>query len=107
LGSLKFLSYRELRTSTSKIKEALTADGKIVVTNNGKPEALMLQVDETNFEETLSLLNQLKLTRAINNLQQSAQNNGVAEMSLDDINAEIAQTRKEKKERLMKEAPLS
>jgi len=77
----------------------LTDDGKIVVTSNGKPKAIMIQVNETDFEETLAFLNQVKLSRAINKIRISAQKNGASEMTLDEINAEIALSRKERRER--------
>jgi len=102
LGNMSFISLRELRTSTSKINDMLTDDGKIVVTSNGKPKAVMIQVNENDFEETLAVLNQIKLAKAINNIRRTAQSSGASEMSLDEINAEIAQSRKERRERLEK-----
>ena len=95
--SMSFVSFRELRTSTAKIKEMLTDDGKIVVTNNGKPTAIMIQVGEADFEDTLAVLNQVRLARAINNIRAAAQLSSVSNMTLDDINAEIKQSREERK----------
>ena len=100
MGNMSFISLRELRTSTSKINDMLTDDGKIVVTSNGKPKAVMIQVNENDFEETLAVLNQIKLAKAINNIRCAAKSSGASEMSLDEINAEIAQVRKERRERL-------
>ena len=102
MGNMSFVSFRELRTSTAKINDMLTDDGKIVVTSNGKPKALMIQVNEADFEETLAVLNQVKLTRAINNIRASAQRSGASAMTLDEINKEIAQSRIERRERLSK-----
>jgi PHD/YefM family antitoxin component YafN of YafNO toxin-antitoxin module len=99
MGNMRFVSFRELRTATAKINDMLTDEGKIVVTSNGKPKALMIQVSENDFEDTLAALNQVKLTRAINNIRSSAQHNGASEMTLDEINEEIAQSRKERRER--------
>jgi len=99
MSGMNFLSFRELRTSTAKINDMLTDNGKIVVTSNGKPTAVMIQVNESNFEETLSVLNQVKLTKAINNLRASAQRSGAAEMTLKEINAEIALSRTERQKR--------
>jgi len=99
MSGMNFVSFRELRTSTAKINDMLTDNGKIVVTSNGKPTAVMIQVNENDFEETLAVLNQIKLTRAINNLRTSAQRSGAAEMTLEEINAEIALSRKERRER--------
>jgi len=102
MGNMNFVSFRELRTSTSKINDMLIDDGKIVVTSNGKPKALMIQVSETDFEETLAVLNQVKLTRALNSIRAAAQRSGAAEMTLDEINMEIAESRKERRERSAK-----
>jgi len=96
---MNFVSFRELRTSTAKISDMLTEDGKIVVTCNGKPKAIMIQVNETDFEDTLAVLNQVKLARAINNIRKAAQRSGASEMTLDEINAEIAQSRKVRRQR--------
>jgi len=102
LGNMSFISLRELRTSTSKINDMLIDDGKIVVTSNGKPKAVMIQVNENDFEETLTVLNQVKLAKAINKIRRTAHSSGVSDMSLAEINEEITQVRKEKHERLEK-----
>lgn len=96
MSNMKFLSMRELRTSTSKIKEMLSEEGKIVVTNNGKPAALMLEINEASLEETLADLRQLQAKRALRELQNTAVKNGTASMSMDEINTEIATARKER-----------
>jgi antitoxin (DNA-binding transcriptional repressor) of toxin-antitoxin stability system len=82
MSRMSFVSFRELRSSTSKINDMLMDNGKIVVTSNGKPKALMIQVGENDFEETLAMVNQFKLAKAINNLRASAQRSGASEMTL-------------------------
>jgi len=94
---MSFVSFRELRTSTARINEMLTDDGKIVVTSNGKPKAIMIQVDESDFEDTLAMLNQLRLAKSIKSIRTAAQRSGAAKMTPDEINAEIKQVRKERK----------
>ena len=102
MGTMKFLSFRELRTDTSKIKEMLADYGKIVVTNNGKPTAFMIAVDESSFEDMLNDLRQVRGLRAMREIQRQAEQNGLSEMTLDEINAEIAQARQEQREKLIK-----
>ncbi|MCL2821341.1 MAG: type II toxin-antitoxin system Phd/YefM family antitoxin [Oscillospiraceae bacterium] len=99
MSGMSFVSFRELRTSTAKINDMLTDNGKIVVTSNGKPKAVMIQVNENDFEETLAVLNQIKLTKTINNMRASAERSGAAEMTLEEINAEIALSRNERQKR--------
>ena len=99
MNATRFMSLRELRTETGRIKEILSDNGKIIITNKGKPEALMLDVNEQNFEETLSLINQIRLSRAISNIRATAQKSGASDMTMEEINNEIAQYRKEKREK--------
>ena len=102
MGSLKFVSFRELRASTGRVNEMLADNGKIIVTNKGKPAAIMIQVSEADIEETLALINHVKLTRAINNIRLTAMQSGISEMTMAEIDAEIAEARKERRERLTK-----
>ena len=44
---MKFLSIREFRASTGQLKDMLSGDGKIVLTSNGKPAALMIGETKT------------------------------------------------------------
>jgi antitoxin (DNA-binding transcriptional repressor) of toxin-antitoxin stability system len=96
MGVMKFLSLRELRTSTGKLPEILSDDGKIIVTNKGKPTALMIQISEETLEDTLALINQVKFARAVNNLRSEARQNGTDEITMEEIDAEIAASRKER-----------
>ena len=100
MGSVNFVSFRELRTSTGKIEGMLADDNKIIVTGNGKPKAIMIQINESNFEETLALLNRVKMEQAIDNIRLAAQQNGASEMTMEEIDEEIAQARKERRKRM-------
>lgn len=91
---MKFMSLREIRSETGRIKE-MPSDSKIVITNKSKPIAFIISVDETSFEATLSDLQKLQGMRAMRSLQRQAQENGLSEMTLDDINVEIVEARKE------------
>ena len=100
--SLSFISFRELRASTTRINNMLSNEGKIVVTNQGKPAAIMLQVSESTLEETLMMINQLRLSKAVNNMRLDALRCNASEMSLDEINNEIIRSRQEKRQRQTK-----
>ena len=93
MSNMKFLSMRELRTATSEIKEILSDNGKIIVTNNGKPAAFMIAIDESSFEEVLDDWRKISGLRALRKLQHQAQENDLSGMTLDDINAEISASR--------------
>jgi len=96
MSAIKFLSLRELRTETGRVKDLLTNNGKIVVTNNGKPTAFMIAVDEDSFEETLDDLRQIRGIRAMRKLQRQAAENNLSDMTMDDIDLEITKSRRER-----------
>jgi PHD/YefM family antitoxin component YafN of YafNO toxin-antitoxin module len=86
---MKFLSVRELRSSTAHLKEMLPDNGKVVLTTNGKPAALIIEVDEESFEETMDDLRAARARRAIRRIQEQSVRAGLDSMTLDEINAEI------------------
>jgi hypothetical protein len=92
---MEFLSVRELSKSPKLALDKLMTDGKAVITNNGKPQALMFKVDAANFEKTLSLVQQLEFAQALTDMQIESLRNGNAPMTLDEINAEIKVARLE------------
>jgi PHD/YefM family antitoxin component YafN of YafNO toxin-antitoxin module len=67
----------------------LSDDGKVVLTTNGKPTALMLGIDEDSFEDTLEDLRSARIRRSIKQMREQSENAGLNEMTLDEINAEI------------------
>ena len=92
---MRFLSIREFRASTAQIKGILPSEN-IVLTSNGKPVALIVGVNESNFESTLEDLRIAKARRTIREIQDRSERSGLSEMSLEEINAEIEATRKTK-----------
>jgi hypothetical protein len=86
---MEFLSVLELSTSPKLVLDKLMVDGKAVITNDGKLQALMFKVDTTNFERTLSLVQQLEFTQAVTNMQLESLRNGNSTMTPDEINTEI------------------
>ena len=53
---MNFYTVRDLRTTPKSIWENLVADGEVVITNNGKPTAIMLDISGGNFEEMLKAI---------------------------------------------------
>ena len=71
--------------------ENLSADGETIITNNGKPAAILLGIADGNFEETIEAIRQAKAIIAFNSMR----NKAVAEdyMSDEEIEKEIAAAR--------------
>jgi|GEM_PF-1177885 antitoxin (DNA-binding transcriptional repressor) of toxin-antitoxin stability system len=104
MSAMRFMSMRELQKSGGEIREALANDGRVVITTAGKPTALMIPIGETDFEETLTLVNQMKFAKAVRDIRQEAAQKGLDNMTIDEINAVIAQYRKERREKEMQGA---
>jgi PHD/YefM family antitoxin component YafN of YafNO toxin-antitoxin module len=88
---MDFLSVRELRASSRNIWRKLSKDGKMVITNNGKPAALLLNLKDEDLEETLLTLRQVKAMRLFNRMRANAQQRGF--LSKKEIEAEIQAAR--------------
>jgi len=91
---MNFFTVRDLRTSPKNVWDTLSAEKEVIITNNGKPSALMIPINEKDFESVLFTVRQANAMRAVNNMQMAAVKNGLSEMSLDDINAEIEAARR-------------
>ena len=72
---------------------ALDAQRRMVVTSNGKPIAFLVRTSPETFDSTLEALRQAEALQALESIRQSARESGAAELSLDEINAEIAAAR--------------
>jgi antitoxin (DNA-binding transcriptional repressor) of toxin-antitoxin stability system len=94
---MNFYSVRDLRTHPREIWEKLTESHEVIITNNGKPSALMIEINDENLEDVLASLRQSIAMRAVNKLRLSAMQSGRADMSSEEIDAEILKARKEKK----------
>ena len=94
---MQFISVRDFRTSSAKIWRELPKEREMVITNNGKPIALLTPLTDRNLEENLSAIRQAQAIMALKQIQQQSIENGTDKMTLDEINAIIADTRKRRK----------
>ena len=88
---MNFYSVRDLRNDSKSMWETLKINGEAIITNNGKPAALMLDISEDNFEIMLQAIRQAKAMIAFNNMRSRAAAKGF--MSDEEIDAEIAAAR--------------
>ncbi|MBS7328922.1 MAG: hypothetical protein KIG68_09310 [Oxalobacter sp.] len=76
-----------MRNTPKSIWENLEADGQVVITNNGKPAALMINIADGSFEETVKAVRQAKAMIAFNAMRARAASAGF--MTDAEIEAEI------------------
>ncbi len=89
---MKFYTVRDLRTTTKTLWDNLSTDGEVVITNNGKPTALLFDIADGDFEEILKAVRQAKAMMAFNSMKSKAAKKGY--MSEEEIEAEIEKARK-------------
>lgn len=89
---MNFYTVRDLRTTPKSLWDSLVADGEVVITSNGRPTALLLDIADGSFEETLKAVRQAKAMIAFNSMRSKAASKGY--MTDEEIEAEIAAARK-------------
>jgi antitoxin (DNA-binding transcriptional repressor) of toxin-antitoxin stability system len=92
--NMKFITVRDLRTSPAQVWKDLPVEQEMVITNNGKPIALLTPISDTNLEDTLSTIRRARAINAVKSLQQISIENQNNELSNKEIEAEIKATRK-------------
>ncbi len=70
---MNFYSVRDLRTTPKSIWNDLSEDGEVIITNNGKPTAILLDISNGSFEETLKAVRQAKAMIAFNVMKSKAE----------------------------------
>jgi PHD/YefM family antitoxin component YafN of YafNO toxin-antitoxin module len=95
---VEFVTKRDLMTTSKLTWEKLEREGELVITNNGKPAAIVLRVSEGDFENTLQLIRQTRAMRLLNSIWSEADARGA--LTDDEIEAEIAAARAETPEDL-------
>ena len=92
---MDFITVREFRASSRNIWRKLAQDGKVVITNNGKPTALLIDISNEDLENTLLSLRKAKALRLFNNMRSQAEKRGF--LSDGEIEAEIQAARADMK----------
>ncbi|MCD8007215.1 MAG: type II toxin-antitoxin system Phd/YefM family antitoxin [Oscillospiraceae bacterium] len=89
---MNFYSVRDLRTESKSMWDNLSRGNEIVITNNGKPAALMMDVSDDNLDLMLQAIRQAKAMIAFNSMRSQAATAGY--MSDEEIEAEIQAARR-------------
>ena len=88
---MNFYSVRDLRTDSKSMWADLNSGDEVVLTNNGKPSALITDIPEGGFDEIVQAVRQAKAMIALNSMRRKAAHEGF--MTDDDIESIIAEAR--------------
>ena len=96
---MEFVPIRELCASPKKVTALLKQEKRLVITSRGRPTAIMLDVEPSTLEETLIDLRRLMAKRVLREIQDASVAAGTSSMTLEQINAQINASRKQRAER--------
>lgn len=94
---MRFITVRDIRTSPAQIWKELPEEQEMVITNNGRPIALLTPISDQSLEQTLSAVRRARAMAAVQSMQQTARDLGLDAMTEDEINEEIRAARLERK----------
>ena len=91
---MNFYGIRDLSNNTKSVMSSVSTNKKVIITDNGKPSAIMLIINESNFETILAFVQKLEMQLAVTELQKQSLANFPDSISDDEIQKEIDATRK-------------
>jgi len=94
---MKIVSVRDLRTKPASVWKDLSEAKDLVLTNNGKPIALVTAVTEDTLEDSLKLMRRLRAATALEKIHGDSLAKGTDRKTVEEINAVIKRIRKARK----------
>ena len=94
---MDFVTVRDFRTQPAKVWKQLEAGKDIVVTRNGKPFALLTFTEPDLVEENLRAIRGARMMTTLRKIRSRSMELGLDKMSKEEINAEIAAARSERR----------
>ena len=91
-----FMSAREFRVNTGKMRRDLDRDEEVVLTANGRPFAIVSAVHPESFDKELRAIRGARARVALERARESAARAGTAEMPMTEIDAIVANVRQAK-----------
>ncbi|MBR5668467.1 MAG: type II toxin-antitoxin system Phd/YefM family antitoxin, partial [Spirochaetales bacterium] len=88
---MNFYSIRDLRTDAKSLWQTINDGDEAIITNNGKPAAVMVSIPEGYFDESIQAIRQARALIALNSMRIRASRDGYK--TDDEINTLIAEAR--------------
>jgi antitoxin (DNA-binding transcriptional repressor) of toxin-antitoxin stability system len=93
---MKFITIRDLRGNTARIRKDLEAEGEVVITANGRPFAVMTRVKPDKLEQEIVAIRRARAASAISRIRQKAKAEGLDRLTMEQIDAIVAEVRRER-----------
>ncbi|HVW22716.1 MAG TPA: type II toxin-antitoxin system prevent-host-death family antitoxin [Opitutaceae bacterium] len=95
----KWMASRELSASPGKALASVAKAGRVLVTVNGKPKAILIPTSEETFARDLELLDRVSLAGAIAGIRADSVREGTDSLTPEEIDVEVAAVRAARKRR--------
>lgn len=94
---MEFVPYRLMRNQPKELRKKLEKQGELVVTVDGEPLAIMLQIPKGSLEDLVMLVSQVKAQLSVARIRQNARQNGTDQMTDEEINAVVQESRAQRR----------
>ena len=91
---MEFVASREFRINPGKVWKMLKDLHKLIITSNGKPIAMLSDIEGRNLEENIKAEAMAECAMAVTKLREHALKKGLDALSEEDVEKEIARARK-------------
>ena len=89
---MKFYPIDEFKTMSEDIIGSLSSADEAIITEGGKPAAVLMKISNDNFDDLMQSIRQARLMITINSMRQKTAERGY--MTDEEIDAEIAAVRR-------------
>jgi antitoxin (DNA-binding transcriptional repressor) of toxin-antitoxin stability system len=90
---MQFVTIEELQANAGVILGQLAGNGEVIVTDGGRPVAILTDVMDDDVERSLTALRRARAVAAVESMQDTARETGLDKTSLEEINEEIRAAR--------------
>ena len=95
----KWIASREFSASPGRALSTVSRAGRVLVTANGKPRAIMIPTSEATYARDLEMLDRVSLAQAVASIRADSILQGTDALTIEDISAEVAAVRSAGKRR--------
>ena len=93
---MRFMSVREFRLNTGKVRRDLDGNNEVVLTANGKPYAIVTKIRPESLDLELQAIRRARARVALDGIRASAAKAGTSELSGEQIDAVVRDVRRKK-----------
>jgi antitoxin (DNA-binding transcriptional repressor) of toxin-antitoxin stability system len=96
---MEFVPYRVLRNQPSELRRKLKENGELVVTVDGEPLAVMIEIPKGSLEDLVLLLSQIRAQLAVAAIREQARQRGLGNMTVEQADVLVQDARSARRKR--------